>query len=206
MRIAGYRNRLTEDHLVWMRIPVRFWDARLDRIQDPSLKEVVRQYGRDIDQNLDEGSGLLFYGDNSLGKTCAAVVLAKEARRVGASVLFITAESLRQSVIDKTRLYDDVLVYDRAEQVDVLILDDLAKEHSDDGGWSRRTIENLLRVRSANCRVTIITTNASLEKLERDYKASFTEILREACLPVRVEGKNLRAEAGEELRARLVTG
>lgn len=206
MRIAGHKVKLTADHLSWMRVPPRFWRVSFDSIQEGEHRDRIRAYLRQIDDMLDGGVGYLFWGNNSLGKTSAAVVLLKEARRHGASGLFITAESLRQALLSKEKFADDLLVYDRAEQVDVLLLDDLGKEVVGGSDWSPRTFENLLRVRSAHRRTTIITTNVPLEALAERYSVSFREVLKEVCVPVRVVGHSYRDDIGAELRTRLATG
>lgn len=204
MRVAGHRIRLTEEHLVWMRVPKRFWPVTFDDIQEAGCRETLRAYLRSIDTMLDEGNGLLLMGENGTGKTCAAVVVMKEARRCGASGLFITAESLRQGILNKEKFGDDMLIYDRAERVDLLLLDDLAKEVEGESEWARRTLENLLRVRSAHRRTTLITTNANREKLLSKYGNSLIEVLKETCLPILLDGESRRN--GDALRAKLATG
>jgi len=209
MRLQGHRTKLTEDHLAWMRIPRRFWVASFDGIQDVVVRQATHNYIKDIDGFLDRGEGLLYWGPNGTGKTCAAVVIAKEARRLGASVLFITAESLRQASLDKEKFDGDLLVTDRAQQVDLLVIDDLGKEHSDKragSGWSERLIENLLRVRASDCKSTVITTNASRSDMESRYSASMLEVLKETCFPVHMEGDSLRDQASALLRTRLAAG
>jgi DNA replication protein DnaC len=192
-----------------MRIPRRFWVASFDGIQDDGVRGATQAYIKDLDGFLDRGEGILFWGPNGTGKTCAAVVIAKEARRLGASVLFITAESLRQASLDKEKFDGDLLVTDRAMQVDLLVLDELGKEHSDKrsgSGWSERLIENLLRVRASNCKSTVITTNANRGDMEGRYSTSMMEVLKETCFPVQMEGESLRDQASTLLRTRLAAG
>lgn len=206
MRIVGQRTKLTADHLLWMRIPRRFWEASFQDIQDPDVRGVVLAYLQKLDSVLDNGDGLLFWGENGVGKSCAAVVLAKEARRRGASCLFITAESLRQSVLEKEQFSDDQLVIDRARKVEFLVLDDLGKEHSGETGFTERLFENLIRERSSHRRSTVVTTNMNYEQMIKTYKHSMMEVMKESLVPVHVEGENRRDEGAGKLRARLATG
>jgi DNA replication protein DnaC len=204
MRIPGFRTKLTTEHYEGMKIPSKFRGSVFAMIDREPLTTVCSKYLTSLDSMLDDGAGLLLWGANGTGKTTAAVVVAKEARCRGASVLFTTVESLRQHVLDKAKFDDDLLFGDRAESVDLLILDDLGKEH--DSEWSQRMLENLVRVRASFKRSTIITTNTALTELVKVYRVSFMEILKEACVPVQVEGESHRDEIGHALRAKLATG
>jgi|LNFM01.1.fsa_nt_gb DNA replication protein DnaC len=191
MRIPGIKIVLTEEHLAWMRVPMRFWEVKSGQIQE-SFRDLIRDYRSTLGQKMDDGVGLILWGPNGVGKTGAAVVVAKAAREAGASVLFITAESFRQATLDKEKFDDGLLVTDRAMGVDVLVLDDLGKEHSGESSWAERLIENLIRVRAANKRVTIITTNMNPGQMEERYKRSMMEVLMEACVRIQADGESLR--------------
>lgn len=201
MRIPGFRVELTVEHLQGMRIPDGFHGSHFGMIEQPNLADVCREYLKNLDVMLDDGAGFLFWGKNGTGKTTAAVVIAKEVRRRGGSVFFTTVESLRQCALDKAKFDDDILVTERAESVDMLLLDDLGKEH--DTEWSQRMLENLMRVRVSHRRSTIITTNTLTDELVKVYRISFMEILKEACVPVHVEGESHRDGIGKALAARL---
>ncbi len=192
--------------MLLMRIPRRFWAVKYVQIEGKKLQSTVESYLRDIDSHLDAGNGLLFWGDNSLGKSSAAVILMKECRRRGAPSLFITAEDLRKADIERTLFHDDITVMDRAREVDVLVIDDLGKEHSGASGYSEMLYENLIRIRSAHQRTTIITSNLGPKQLIERYGISMMEVLRETVAPIHVEGENRRMGAGDDLRDRLAVG
>lgn len=199
MRVAKYRTPLRADHLLLMRIPQRFWEVTFAEVGmkdghlvGASLRRAVESYLRHIDDNLDSGSGLLLWGENGTGKTCAAVVIAKEARRRGAPALFVNAEDLRIATIEQTPFHEDMTLMDRAREVELLVIDDLGKDYRGATGYSDRLFENLLRYRSANCRTTIITTNLKPVRLLERYKKSMMDVIKEAMAPVAAEGESLR--------------
>ncbi len=160
-------------------------------------------YLQKMDSMLDHGDGLLLWGEWGVGKTCAACVLAKEARRKGASVLFATTETLRSAVLEKEGFDDDQLLIDRARQVEFLVLDDLGKEHSGESGFTERLFENLLRERSAHQRATIVTTNMDPAALGKKYKLSMMEVIKESLVPLHFEGENRREEGARRIGSRL---
>jgi len=212
MRIVGHRIKLTKAHMELMRIPRRFWEVDFDSIPDCEGKAVLRTYLRNIEDMLDRGEGLLLWGPNGHGKTSAAVIAMMEARRRGASALFVQAETLRQGVLEGEMFSDDKSLVERAREVDFLVLDDLGKEHTGESGYTERLFENLFRGRSASKRVTVVTTNLPTKppqdkpnaaSLKTKYIASMLEVMREAMYPVLLRAHNWRDRAQQDMEARL---
>lgn len=205
MRVAGHRIKLTGEHMDLMRIPRRFWEASADKIPESVMAKAIA-YVRDIETSLNDGTGLLLWGPNGTGKTSVAVFIAKEARRRGAPVLFVTAEGLRQGVIENRMFKGDVPLIDRARTVDVLLLDDFGKEHSGGSGYTERFYEDLLRQRSSRRLLTLITSNMGIAQLSERYKPSMIEVMKETVYPLKVDGPSQREHALDDLAKRLATG
>jgi len=210
MRIVGLRIKLTKAHMDLMRIPRRFWESSFDAIPECEGRDVLRSYLRNIEDMLDRGEGLLLWGPNGHGKTSAAVIVMMEARRRGASALFVQAETLRASVLDGTMFSDEKTLLERAREVDFLVLDDLGKEHAGETGFSERLFENLIRGRTASKRTTLVTTNLPVNppkgggaSLKTKYIASMLEVMREAMYPVLLRTHNWRDRAQQDMEARL---
>jgi hypothetical protein len=212
MRIVGHRMRLTQAHVERMQIPRRYWGVRLAQVPG-QVRGDVEGYLRAIDDHMDRGDGLLFWGANGTGKTSAAVLIALEARRRGASVLFTTAEGLRQAVLEKRVFDEDQSVVERARSVDLLVVDDLGKEHPGETGFTERLFENLVRERCASQRVTIVTTNLPLRRgadgpraMSTVYIPSMLEVLRESIYPLHFRGNNQRDQGELDLASRMAVG
>lgn len=210
MRIQGYRTRLTKGILERTRIPRRFWNTKYEQVPQ-SVHGYLGKYLRAVDEMLDAGEGLLLWGPNGVGKTSIATLIGFEVARRGGTTYFATAESLRLASIERTMFDDETTVMERAQEVELLIIDDLGKEHRSESAYAERLIENLLRVRLAQKRATIITTNLPLvgdaskriAGLNTVYSTSMLEVLRECVLPLDVEGVNQRIEAQAHLQERL---
>lgn len=207
---APYRRELTTEDLERMNIPKRYWFAKFDQItsrgssknSDDSLQAMVRKYIDHLDQAMIEGAGLIVYGINGTGKTCASVVIAKEFRRRGRTVLFVEAADLKRMVVDKDYFDEDETYWDRARTVDVLILDDFGKGIVDSTGFGAALFDELIRARSARKLVTIITANPPVSKWveELDVKESTIHALKECTIPVRAIGKNRREAEAVKLK------
>jgi len=185
-----------------MRLPRRFWEADFARITEGDHRAAIGKYVAKIEIALRKGFGMVLWGSNGTGKTAAAAVCLKEARRRGASCLFITANQFIADTIGRVAFNDAHTVHQRAKMVDLLVLDDLGKETcAFDAG--RDTVESmfedLLRHRSANMKSTIITMNLAPDKLEERYGKSFTRVMQESNPFVKMVGPSQREAGKEEL-------
>jgi len=201
MRVTGHRMRLTTQHLERAGIPRRFWDVRLDQVP-PDVRERICAYLRHLGDMLEYGEGLHLHGANGTGKTSIAVLVSMEALRLGATVLFTTAEELRRGSIEEVWFDDSQLIIDRAREVDLLVIDDLGKEHRGDSGYAERLLEDILRQRSARRLLTVITTNVPIGTSKDGtglfglYSRSMLDVSRESLRSVPVSGQNKRRSAG----------
>lgn len=115
---------------------------------------------------------LLFTGKTGLGKTFLSSCIANELLKQGRTVLYQTASVMLDTIIDyrfgKANTSKDI--YDHLLNVDLLIIDDLGTE----GTNQMKLVElfNILNARLLNSKKvtkTIISTNLSLQALFENY-------------------------------------
>jgi DNA replication protein DnaC len=194
------RRELTQRDLERMRVPERFWHVDMDRVHEGKTKDVIIKYMRNMGdytnagEPMKNGYGLILWGHNDTGKTSVSVLIAKEARRRGFSVLFVRAVQYRDFVMQFEKYNESESLKHRCETVDLLILDDLGKESSSlkSKGGSERLFEDLLRERTSNLRSTIITMNSNPEKLEERYERSFQRMIIESFVQLKLVGESQR--------------
>jgi len=196
------RRSLTEVDLKRMGLPARYWSVDCDGITDiansrgVSPRDVTISYLRKIDDMYRRGLGILLWGSNGVGKTSIAAVIAKEFRRRYHTVLFMEAASLKSKVINKEHFDEDNTYWQRAMDVDVLVLDDLGKGVADSKDFGKNLIDELIRSRNANKKVTMITTNMVLKGSSNDldsvFKKSTVHSLKEHVLAVHIAGADQR--------------
>lgn len=197
------RRKLNRADLVRMRLPKRYWNVNYDGVSDfsdgkeaRSPRDTLRNYIRQMDDMKEDGMGVLLWGPNGTGKTSMAAIVAKEYRRRFCTVLFLEAAALKSLVKSKDLFDEDETYWQRAKEVDVLVLDDLCKGVQDTKGFGEQVLDELLRARNANQLVTIITTNASPkgkeESLSVYLKPSTISLLKEHVSPVHVRGVDKR--------------
>lgn len=140
-------------------IPARFVDAHVDQLSDPLRKLADEWTGEGCEANV------LLLGAVGVGKTHAAVALARLAHEAGRSVLMLPVVELLESM----RPGGDPHAKQRATSVDVLVLDDLGGERPTD--WTGEQLYALVNRRYLECRPTIVTANLDREALEASVGA-----------------------------------
>lgn len=207
---STFRKKLGESDMLRMMIPKAYWRFTFEEISEYeddecSPKEIARRYLSKLPEMMTRGVGLLLWGKNGRGKSGIAVVIAKEARRRGYTVLYAESSDLKRSVIEKVAFDEDISMWERARSVDMLVLDDLGKGTQDRTGFGARLLDELIRHRNANGRVTLISTNMNPteKQLEDELKASTIHSLKECVIPCEIVGHDRREEKREELKGLL---
>jgi DNA replication protein DnaC len=202
------RRPIDEADLLRMRLPERYWGANIVGVKanvegtDLTLQDILRKYLGKLDEMFVKGYGIAMVGDNGLGKTGAAAVIAMEARRQMYSVLFLEAARIRAAVIERTPFDEHTTLMERAREVDFLVIDDLGKGTSDSKGFLQAAIDELVRARAARLAVTVLTTNMTPKRLidTGELKKSTAAQLTEAALVVQLKGSDLRKPNAAAIR------
>ena len=135
---------------------------------------------------------LLFYGGTGVGKTFLSSAVAKEVLQQGRTVLYIRATRL-------FNIYDDYKFSRSDEQpvsalynADLLIIDDLGTEFL--SKTSVPFLFDLVNDRLAKRKKMIISTNLSMQEMEKAYTPRFVSRLYESFDILKFCGKDIRIE------------
>jgi len=183
---------LDAEDMLRARIGRAYWDTSFDRIPHNLEHRVpLGEFIRNLHEHHANGDGLLMFGDYSSGKTSGGVLVLKEALARGGTALMIPAERISSAVIEKTTFDGEEDLWERMQDVDVLLLDDLRREHVKDFGKS--VIESLIRRRYDQRLSTLVSTNADMDELVSRYEASMAA-LGERCRPILFKGIDWRGD------------
>jgi chromosomal replication initiation ATPase DnaA len=156
---------LGERRELWQRtIPRRFWDARPEHFTDPLGGEISAWSA------LDEPPNLVLLGAVGVGKSHAAAAAIRPRFAAGATVVFVPVGELLDSL--DWRRPDSAETMERLCQVDLLVVDDLGTERSNE--WTGERLYLVVNRRWLDMRPTIITSNLDPDQLteavgERTY-------------------------------------
>jgi DNA replication protein DnaC len=201
--------KLTARDLQSMRIPREFWMASVEGIPE-QIREILGHFIEHVREHLGEGVSLLLRGNQGVGKTSAAAVIAKRARAWRFPVLFTTWRQIRDARRNpETTMYDpeaQKTLWARASEVRVLIIDDITADDVEDRYQGLDLLMSLLRDRAHEKLTTIITTRLALDPTVPDYADSFPGIVI-ATIPgfaaFQVVGPNLTLRRNQGLSERL---
>jgi DNA replication protein DnaC len=190
-----------DDVLASCRIPPRYEHCTLETFEpgSPSLSSALEKamtfcsgYPHLAD---DEGLGLLFCGDNGVGKTHLAVAVLRElVSAKGARGQFWDFHELIREIkssYDPETKTTELQVLEPVIETDVLLLDDLGAWKMTD--WMNDTLFSILNSRYMAKRPTIITTN--FQDVAREQALAADPLRRREFLVERI---------GQRLRSRLM--
>ncbi len=181
----------------------RFGDFRLDYYSDrPDSRtgisprqimertyQLCRQYAANFSM---EAGNLLFSGNTGLGKTFLSACIARAVADGGHSVVYESAAHLFQT-LEKARFEandDNRRAAAKYGECDLLIVDDLGTELP--GQFVTSALYTLVNDRLLEGRPTIISTNLSVEELNRRYNPQIVSRLRGSYRRVAFVGDDIR--------------
>ena len=148
-------------------IPRRYRDVSFDRPPvseiEPAIVAATRRFAAAIDDQLDAGRGLWFMGPPGTGKTTLAMCVSQAALKAGRTVAIYSLPRLLNEIRDTHRAErSHVELLDRLTRVDLLHIDDIGAERSND--WVLEELYSIVNGRYEDRRSIVITTNI----LDRD--------------------------------------
>lgn len=198
-RLKQLRENIT-DILIAKGVPLRYLHCTLDNFQPIGKRKIlldkVRGY---LDRQLEKTGklakeGLFLIGPNGTGKTHLAVAVMRELILKGIeSCRFIKVPKLlfeiRKTFRDGYRNTEGEFV-EKFENYTYLVLDELGVEKVTD--WSLQDLYLVIDGRSNNLRPTIITSNLSLDEIEKHLDSRFSSRIVEMCRVIKIECEDWR--------------
>ncbi len=167
-------------------IPRRYRGVSFDRPPvteiAPAVTTAVRRYVGRIEDNLDAGRGLWFFGSVGTGKTTLAMLVSRHALEAGRSVAIY---SLPRLLAEIRTTFDDgtqrsyVQLLDRLSDVDLLHIDDVGAEKTSE--WVLEQLYAIVNARYEDERSVLITTNLERDELAGQINERTVSRLEEMC-------------------------
>lgn len=169
--------------------------ARFENAENNKYVQAAKRYCDNFSQFLREGKGIIFYGEPGTGKTFIAGCIANDVLDKAIPVKMITVSDFANSLLGT---YQKQELYAEIETVPLLVVDDLCTER--DTQYMEEIKYNIINRRYQANLPTIITTNMSLEELQKTKNTSEERLVSrmlEMCYPIRIEDINHRRANGK---------
>jgi DNA replication protein DnaC len=186
---------------------LRYTFAQDDR-QQPKVSDACKRYVECWDEMRANNIGVLFYGSVGTGKSFLASCIGNGLldRQVSvAATNFPRLLNLLQDTYEKQALLDRLSIYK------LLIVDDLGVER--DSAYAEEQIFNIIDARSSSELPVIVTTNLTLEELERptsmQYARIYDRVLEMCPIRLKLAGESRRkanASEREQLARKILLG
>ena len=152
-----------------------------------NLKLCLR-YAKHFDEMLAKNQGLLFYGGVGTGKTFAAACIANHLLSLRVPVVMTSFVKLLETMQGFSE--DDSALIARLNRAKLLIIDDLGTELNN--SFINSQLFLCINERILNKKSTIISTNLSLEQINRSYtERVFSRIIQSYTL-LHIYGEDIR--------------
>lgn len=168
-------------------IPKRYYDMSFAWLkqngtfpkENAEAYRIVNEYRQNLEENLNNGKGLILRGPAGTGKTSLGVCLLKEALEIGRGCLMISMPNLLDNMLALSK--GDSVAFMSYEQklrnVPLLLLDDFGAEYSK-SEWVSAKVESIIIDRYNRMRPIILTTNYSDSWTKDNYSQRIYDRLR----------------------------
>lgn len=189
---------LTKSDMYRANIGERYYPVKLESIpKECAHLEPLKNWLANIKDNVENGKGIRFLGTYGTGKTASAVICAKNVIARGGTAYFTRGNPYTNAVLNNLMFDSDETIKERAEKVDLLIVDDMGCEA--ETSFSRSVLEELLRGRSDKRKCTIITTNLTNSLFKDKFGESITNFLSATTINIVCSGFDFRNNERKEI-------
>lgn len=174
------------------------WTFDQDDSPNSSISRTCRKYVFEWDEMKADNLGILFYGDNGIGKSfyASCIYNALLDKRVTAG--FTSTANL----VNALGIWDKSEIFDAIARVKLLVLDDFGAER--DTSYSAELMYSVIDSRYKSGLPTIITTNIALADMESEedmWRRRIYDRIIEMCpIKIRMTGESRRAGISSERR------
>lgn len=157
------------------------------QLEQGHLQQCIQEYFNNFLNYEKEGKGLFIFGKNNTGKTIAITILAK-------NIVMMKNPLLLNNFSCKFFLYDDLtrlsldgksfsILEPIIKQTDILVLDNIGNETGlkTAGKSSVSLLDNILRNREMNEKITWLTSNIDLNEIGNIYTEVIASIIKRNC-------------------------
>lgn len=182
-------------------IPKEFWHISLDNFDgDANAMRLVEKYCNNLERVKDKGIGMMFLGQNGVGKTSLMVIIIKAAIEAGYKGFYITLpEIFKQLYLG----WKDVGVLIELKKIlydtDFLAISELGKDYHRQGSelFMISEFDSIFRERRGDLKPVLMDTNLDENQLQDTYGHSLISLFKSRLKMITVKGGDYRKKKQE---------
>lgn len=181
-------------------IPAKYRGVSFDRPpvteMPPNVVRVVRGFCEHVDERLDQGRGLWFFGSVGTGKTTLAMLVSRIALDAGRTVAIYSLPRLLAEIrttFDEEHDVSYTRLLDKLTEVDLLHIDDVGAEKT--SPWVLEQLYAIINARYEEQKSVVITTNLEREALAEQITERTVSRLEEMCDILPLWGEDARRQS-----------
>lgn len=184
-------------------IPKDFWFIKKEDVTHNKkiFEKKVLKYCENLNKALNKGYGLVFLGDNGVGKTYFISYILMKAIKENRTAYYTTLPNLdynlKRSFKDQT--FEKRLNYMLTS--DFVAIDEVGKEqHKKELSYTDVQVERILKQRCDDSLPIILATNLDVENLFRSYGSTVESVLRGKCSIAQFEAGDFRRKLSKKMK------
>lgn len=183
-------------------IPQDFWWIKESDVTNnlTVFNEVVKPYVDKLNKALRRGYGLLFLGDNGVGKTYFISYILMAAIRKGRSTYYTTMPDLDYNI---KRGFKNAEIEERLHWMltsDLLAVDEVGKERAkSSNAYMDAQVERLLKRRIDDSKSILLATNMDMDSLDKAYGPTVASMLAGKFQSLTMEPGDFRSMVRERM-------
>jgi len=183
-------------------VPRDFWNIKPEDVTNNRevFTNVVWKYAKQLNKALKKGYGLVFLGDNGVGKTYFMSYVLMEAIKKGRTAFYTTAPQLDYDI---KRAFNDPVAQDRIRWLltsDFLAIDEMGKEKfKKDTTYTDTQVERILKQRCDDSMPVLMATNMDYNMLLSAYGPTIGSIISGKFQTVTMEPGDHRAKLASQM-------
>ena len=175
-------------------IPRNHWDCTISELPEGNHKEIIADWVLNFKSRI-TGPGLYMYGEYGVGKSGLGAILLKAAAAHQITGLWLNFKEINDmSIRREDFMFNSQLsMMERALEVDFLFVDEFQNRNNQH--WPIGKLEDLVRLRHQDLKVTCISSNVSpLKVRDTGVCKGLYAVMQEAMTGLKVEGKQFRSQ------------
>lgn len=196
------KENLTIRKYIRANIPKEFWNVSLDNFDgDPIALRLVEKYCSNLERARKLGIGMMFLGENGVGKTSLIMSILKSSIKQGYRAFYITLPELfKHLYLGWKHIEAQIELRNILQNTDFLAVSELGKDYHRQGSelFMVSEFDSFFRERRGDLKPILLDTNLNETELKDTFGESIISLFKSTLKIITVKGGDYRKKKQEK--------